>query len=81
MAVRQVVRGGQRGGQTHLEVKKTIIDSMMENPKISRKEISKILNINISAVQKHLEKLKKEGIIRREGGDFGGSWQVIVGIC
>jgi predicted HTH transcriptional regulator len=47
-----------------------------ENPSISRKEISKNLNINSSAVQKHLEKMKKSGVLKREGA-FGGKWIII----
>ena len=41
------------------------------------KEISVVLKINSSAVQKHLEKLKNEGAILREGSDKKGSWKVI----
>ncbi|MDR0795955.1 MAG: winged helix-turn-helix transcriptional regulator, partial [Tannerella sp.] len=70
------VTGGQTGSQTGdqmiSEVQQKIIDIVVENPKISRKEISNMLNINTSAIQKHFEKLKKMGIIHRDGGDFGG---------
>jgi ATP-dependent DNA helicase RecG len=48
-----------------------------ENPAISRKEISVKLNINPSAVQKHIQRLKSEGIIKRIGGDRGGYWEII----
>jgi ATP-dependent DNA helicase RecG len=68
--------GGQTGGQILTEVQKRIVDMMTENPAISRKTIAERLNINVSAVQKHIEKLKKSNIIQREGGDFGGKWKV-----
>ena len=74
------VTGGQTGGQTLLKVQKKIIDLIIENPKISRKEMSDKLNINASAVQKHIEKLKKSSIIHREGGDFGGHWKIIISL-
>ena len=47
-----------------------------ENPSISRKELSDTLSINPSAIQKHIEKLKKEGIIIRKNGAKGGHWEV-----
>jgi ATP-dependent DNA helicase RecG len=50
-----------------------IIHLIEENPSISIKEISKNTNINSSAVQKHLEKMKKSGVLKREG-TFGGKW-------
>ena len=70
--------GGQTGGQILSEIHQKIIDIINENPKATRKEISKKLNINTSAVQKHINKLKKEDIICREGGDFGGYWKIIM---
>jgi predicted ArsR family transcriptional regulator len=38
--------------------------------------LSEKLQINPSAVQKHIEKLKKEGMIERIGGDRGGHWEI-----
>ena len=35
------------------------------------------LGINPSAVQKHIEKLKKENAIKRSGGDKGGWWEIL----
>jgi predicted HTH transcriptional regulator len=68
--------GGQTGGQTLSEIQERIVALMVEKPTISRKEISKNLKINASAIQKHIEKLKQQSIIHREGADFGGSWKV-----
>jgi ATP-dependent DNA helicase RecG len=50
---------------------------LKENPKITRKTLSKKLKINPSAVQKHIAKLKQKGILRRIGPDKGGYWQII----
>lgn len=54
-----------------------IINFIKENPKISRKELSDKLHINPSAIQKHIEKLKQERIIKRIGPDKGGHWVFI----
>ena len=37
----------------------------------------RIIGITPKSVEKHLAKLKAEGIIRRDGPDKGGSWTVL----
>ncbi len=56
-----------------------ILQLIKENPVVSRKELSSKLKINESAVQKHLENLKKKGLLRRIGADRGGYWEVVGG--
>ncbi|MDR0833012.1 MAG: Fic family protein [Candidatus Symbiothrix sp.] len=53
-----------------------LFDLISAQPDITRKEMAEQLQINPSAVQKHIEKLKKEGIITREGSDKKGSWKI-----
>jgi len=48
-----------------------------ENLTISRKEISNKLIINQSAIQKHLETLKKKGFLKRIGSARGEHWELI----
>ncbi len=67
------------GGQKRWSEKAVkLLDLIKGNPTITRKELSDALGINPSAVQKHIDKLKNEGIILREGSDKKGSWKVIV---
>lgn len=54
-----------------------IITMIEKNPLISRKELSSILKINPSAVQKHLKRLKEKGLLKRVGPDKGGHWEVL----
>ncbi|MCD8202400.1 MAG: putative DNA binding domain-containing protein [Prevotella sp.] len=55
-----------------------IIDCILENPKINRVEIaSKLGNITENGVKYNLKALKKKGLIKRVGSDFGGHWEVI----
>jgi ATP-dependent DNA helicase RecG len=56
-----------------------MLQQIKEKPTISRKELSAELKINESAVQKHLENLKKKGLLRRIGADRGGYWEVAGG--
>jgi len=73
--------GGQKtdsGGQKKWSEKVVrLFNLIVENPAITRKELSDMLGINPSAVQKHIDKLKNEGVISREGSDKKGVWKVI----
>jgi DNA-binding MarR family transcriptional regulator/prophage maintenance system killer protein len=77
----KISEGGQKndfGGQKKWSEKVVrLLELIIEKPNITRKELSESLQINSSAVQKHIEKLKKEGIIAREGSDKKGSWKVL----
>lgn len=54
-----------------------IVEILKDNPKASRKNISEILgNISVDGVKYHLKRLQTLGIIKRNGGDFGGSWTI-----
>ena len=44
-----------------------ILEIINNNPSIGYRNIAKQLNINNSAIQKHLNNLKKKGLIVREG--------------
>ena len=54
-----------------------IFDTIKNNPKISARELSIIMNISTRAVEKHLAQLKKVGILKRIGPAKGGHWEVI----
>ena len=69
--------GGQTGGQRFSETAEKILDYIRQNKFITRSDLSEKLKINPSAVQKHLENLKKSGVLKRVGGDFGGHWEII----
>jgi len=51
-----------------------VLEQSEKKPEISRKEFAHILEINPSAVQKHMQGLKDKGYIRRIGPDKGGHW-------
>jgi len=69
-------KGGTIGGTIKLtQRQKEIVSIIEENNKISSRELSEKLRINHSAVQKHLNTLKRKGIILRIGGTRG-YWQI-----
>ena len=53
-----------------------VLELIKENPKITRGELSDKLGINPSAIQRHIQRFKTEGIIERIGGDKGGYWKI-----
>ena len=53
-----------------------IISLIKNNPKITKKEIMKILNKADGTIKEHLSNLKKDGIIERIGSTKSGYWKV-----
>ena len=72
--------GGQKKWSELSERQRSIINRIKNDQKISRKEISNYLGINQSAVQKHLQKLKQQGMIKRTGPAKGGVWEILIDI-
>lgn len=52
------------------------LNALRKNPKISRKELSKMLMISEDGVKYHLKKLKNKGLIEHIGASRGGYWRV-----
>ena len=70
-------KGGQKGGQKNDERSIDIILQLIkDNPAITRNTLAKTIGISHSAIQKHINRLKVDGIIIRHGGDRGGYWEV-----
>lgn len=53
-----------------------ILDYMLANNKITIPELAKKINISTRAIEKQIEKLKKEGKIKRLAGRKYGYWQI-----
>jgi len=70
--------GGPIGGPiTTLSLRQQqIVHLLIENPKISKQELSQRLTINESAIQKQIDTLKRLKVIERKGGTRG-YWQVL----
>jgi predicted HTH transcriptional regulator len=69
--------GGQVGGQAGqlTDRQKEVLHLIINDPSISRKALTEKLDINPSAVQKHIDALKQKGIISRES-ETTGFWEV-----
>jgi len=69
--------GGQVGGQAEQLTKRQqeVLDLIKSDPAISRKQLSEKLGINPSAIQKHIDSLKKKDIISRDS-ETTGYWKI-----
>lgn len=54
-----------------------IVWILWKNPYATAQSVSKEVGIAPRNVQEHFRKLQDMGIIRRNGGDFGGHWEII----
>ena len=59
---------------------KEVLTLIVENQAITRKEISEKLKLTDSIAKKHIDALRKKGVIERVGGDFGGVWKVLLSL-
>ncbi len=71
--------GGMTGGTTGgmKNTRHAVLDLIREDNSISISAISERLNITRSTIQKHIDNLKNDGLIRREGANYGGKWVVV----
>ena len=54
-----------------------IVAAIKANPDIQLKELAALFEISTEGVRWHLTKLKKKGVIKREGSSRKGKWIVI----
>lgn len=58
------------------DIRKEILEVLKNNGRITRKDLTIILNITEGSVRHHLNKLQEEGKIEHIGPDKGGYWKV-----
>jgi len=59
-----------------VENQEKIIKLIHNNPHISKKKMAEIIGISTTAVDKNIDTLKKQGILKRVGPDKGGHWEI-----
>jgi predicted HTH transcriptional regulator len=62
--------------ESSVETSEKILTVLHATPDMTTKELAKHLGIGQRAVEKQIEKLKREGRLQRVGPDKGGHWQV-----
>ena len=69
--------GGSMGGSIKLTPRQIeIVEMIKDNHKIAYRTLAEKLQINDSAIKKHLNNLKERGILKRVGGTRG-HWEVL----
>ena len=63
--------------QTSTAKTTAIVAAIKANPDIQLKELAALFEISTEGVRWHLTKLKKEGVIKREGSSRKGKWVVV----
>jgi ATP-dependent DNA helicase RecG len=69
-------KSGKKSGKKTKTIDK-ILSIIREDDSVTITQLSTMLQINTSAIQKHINNLKTKGIVRREGADKGGKWIII----
>ena len=72
--------GGEKSlpiGEKKQKSREKILQLLKDHPNYSARKLAEIIGITPKAIEKHLAKLKAEGLIQREGPDKGGFWTVL----
>ena len=56
--------------------KQGIVGLIASNPNITVDMLSEKMGVNEKTIRRDLAELREQGIIEREGGDFGGHWVI-----
>lgn len=65
------------GSETHHKSSERILDLIKNKPTISAAEIAMEIDMSSRGVEKQIKKLREAGIIKRNGADFGGYWEIV----
>ena len=67
----------QIGGEKKQKSREKIIQILKEHPDYSARKLAETIGVTPKAIEKHLARLKADGIIQREGPDKGGRWRIL----
>ena len=67
----------ETGGKKQTKSREKILELLKAHPEYSAKKLAGVIGITEKAIEKHLFKLKTEGLLKREGPDKGGKWIVL----
>ena len=73
---REVEQEVEREVEKITERQKELLDLIKSNPSISKKQMSEIIGIRPSSIDKNIVILKKKGYLSRVGSAKGGHWEI-----
>ena len=68
---------GKRSEKRSEKSRDMIIRLLQENPSLSANALAEKIGITPRVVERHISKLKAEGVLFRDGADHGGKWVVV----
>jgi len=77
MCNKKVVRKTIKSREKKQKSRERIIQMLKEHPDYSARKLAEIIGVTPKAIEKHLARLKADGIIQRDGPDKGGNWRVL----
>jgi ATP-dependent DNA helicase RecG len=54
-----------------------ILELIVSNPQISRVELAAAIGISADGIKYHLDRLRKQGVLKHVGPDKGGYWEIV----
>lgn len=54
-----------------------ILERLRQEPRLSAKELSTLLNKTTRTIERHLKTLREQGRLKRIGSDKAGHWEII----
>ncbi len=75
--------GGLAGGLVDglVESQRQILLLIVENPRISKREMAERIGISTTAIDKNIIALKEKGLLQRIGSDKAGHWALLEDAC
>ncbi len=58
------------------QTQQRIIEMILDNPKVTQKEMAEELNITIRAINKSIKEMQEKNILERIGSARGGYWRL-----
>lgn len=68
--------GSGKGQYSGTSTRNMVLRLLNEQPEWSAARVAEVLNISSRAVEKHISKLKEQGVLIRKGSARGGYWRV-----
>ena len=67
----------EKGKEKGKEIERKILKEISNNSEITVKELSDILSVTEKNIRYHMNKLRNDGVIIREGSTKSGYWKII----
>lgn len=63
--------------ESKMSIADTIVALIKENQRHSARSLAESIGVSNKSIEKQLARLKSQGVIRRNGPDKGGSWEIV----